>query len=156
LKRRRAPIDKLVFVGAASETLRLTILKAAKEHANEVVFTGYLPDEWLPTFYSAADVFAFPSRYEGFGLPVLEAMACGTPVVAGDAPAVNEIAKGVALLVPPNDWLALANALEQVLTDEDLAEDLHRRGLSLAASFTWERTASLTWQVYRRFVESGA
>jgi alpha-1,3-rhamnosyl/mannosyltransferase len=81
-------------------------------------------------------------------------MACGTPVVAGDAPAVNEIAKGVALLVPPNDWLALANALEQVLTDGDLAEDLRRRGLSLAASFTWERTANLTWQVYRRFVES--
>jgi len=84
----------------------------------------------------------------------LEAMACGTPVVAGDAPAVNEIVKGVALLVPPNDWLALADALEQVLTDEGLAEDLRRKGLTLAASFTWERTASLTWQVYRRFAES--
>jgi glycosyltransferase involved in cell wall biosynthesis len=154
--KRRAPVDRLVFVGAAPEPLRLTILNAAKEQAKGVVFTGYLPDEWLPTFYSAAEVFAFPSRYEGFGLPVLEAMACGIPVVAGDAPAVNEIAKGVALLVPPNDWLALADALERVLTDEGLAEDLCRRGLTLAASFTWERTASLTWQVYRRFVESSA
>ncbi len=154
LKRRRVPVDRLVFVGAAPEPLRLTILSAAREHAKDVVFTGYLPDEWLPTFYSAAEVFAFPSRYEGFGLPVLEAMACGTPVVAGDAPAVNEIVKGVALLVPPNDWLALADAFEQVLTDEGLAEDLRRKGLTLAASFTWERTASLTWQVYRRFAES--
>ena len=149
LKRRRAPVDKLVFVGAASETLRLTILKAAKEHANEVVFTGYLPDEWLPTFYSAADVFAFPSRYEGFGLPVLEAMACGTPVVAGDAPAVNEIVGDAALLVPPNDWRRLAEALERVLTDALLAERLRQKGLSLAASYAWSRTAALTYRVYQ-------
>jgi len=124
-------------------------LSAAREHAKDVVFTGYLPDEWLPTFYSAAEVFAFPSRYEGFGLPVLEAMACGTPVVAGDAPAVNEIAGGAALLVPPNDWRALADAIEQMLTCVSLAERLHQKGLHLAASFSWSRTAILTYRVYQ-------
>ncbi len=153
LQRRRAPVDQLVFVGAAPEPVRCAILKAAGDYAKEVIFTGYLDDEWLPVFYSAADVFAFPSRYEGFGLPVLEAMACGTPVVAGDAPAVNEFARSAAILVPPNDWLSLAEAIERVLVDNELAESLRQKGLRLASNYTWARTASLTWQVYKKVVD---
>ncbi len=77
-------------------------------------------------------------------------MACGTPVVAGDAPAVNEFAHSAVLFVPPTDWLALADALERLLTDSELAADLSQRGQKLAAAFTWERTARLTLAVYER------
>lgn len=149
LRRRSAPVDWLVFVGVATEPLKGKILKAAGEVADRVVFTGYVSDDDLPILYNAADVFAFPSRYEGFGLPVLEAMACGTPVVAGDAPAVNEFAKSAAILIPPNDWRLLAEAIERVLVDKSCAESLRQKGLKLAANYTWARTASLTWRVYR-------
>jgi len=149
LRRRKVPIDWLVFVGVAPETLKRCLCQVAAEAADRLLFTGYVSDEALPLLYNAAEVFAFPSRYEGFGLPVLEAMACGTPVVAGDAPAVNEIVGDAALLVPPNDWRRLAEALERVLTDALLAERLRQKGLSLAASYSWSRTAALTYRVYQ-------
>ncbi len=148
LRRRRVPVDWLVFVGVATEPLKRRILQAAGDAADRVVFTGYVADDALPLLYNAAEAFAFPSRYEGFGLPVLEAMACGTPVVAGDAPAVNEIAGDAALLVPPDDWQALAETLERVLTDGLFAQTLKARALTRAAFFTWERTARLTLRVY--------
>ncbi len=148
----KAPVNWLVFVGACPESVKEIILQTAGDAAKQVVFTGYVPDNDLPVLYSAADVFAFPSRYEGFGLPVLEAMACGTPVVAGDAPAVNEFAKSAAILVPPNDWLSLAEAIKQVLVDGDLAESLRQKGLKLASTYTWARTATLTWQVYQKVI----
>ncbi len=150
LWRRRVAVDWLVFVGAAPEALKQRLRQVACEVADRLIFTGYVPDDDLPLLYSAAEVFAFPSRYEGFGLPVLEAMACGTPVVAGDAPAVNEFAHSAVLFVPPTDWLALADALERLLTDSELAADLSQRGQKLAAAFTWERTARLTLAVYER------
>jgi len=149
---KKLPVDWLVFAGTCPDSVKRLILQVAGNAAERVIFTGYVSDSDLPILYSAADVFAFPSRYEGFGLPVLEAMACGTPVVAGDAPAINEFAKSAAILVSPNDWRSLAEAIERVLTDEDLAELLRQRGLKLAENFTWARTASLTWQVYQKVV----
>lgn len=153
LRCRRVPVDWLVFTGVATDALKRHILQAAGDVADRVVFTGYVADDALPFLYNAATVFAFPSRYEGFGLPVLEAMACGTPVVAGDAPAVNEIAGDAALLVPPNDWRALAEALGWVLTDGALAQTLRERGLTQAALFKWEQTAQLTLRVYERTMQ---
>ncbi len=150
LRRRQALVDWLVFAGVAPEPLKTRILQSAGDAADRVIFTGYLPDEMLPFLYSAAEAFAFPSRYEGFGLPVLEAMACGTPVVAGDAPAVNEFARGAAVLVPPNDWRLLAEALERVLTDNALAEELREQGLNRAAQFSWSRTARETFAIYQQ------
>lgn len=150
LCRRRVPVDWLVFAGAAPENLKHRLLQIAADAADRIIFTGYVPDQDLPFLYAAASVFAFPSRYEGFGLPVLEAMACGTPVVAGDAPAVNEFARPAALLVPPDDWIALADALERVLTDKELTEILRQKGLQLVGNFTWQRTAQLTLNVYKR------
>jgi len=143
-----APVDWLVLTGASSEYMKQLLMKVAGEAANRLVFTGYVSDEMLSILYSAADVFAFPSRYEGFGLPVLEAMACGTPVVAGDAPAVNEFARNAALLVNPNDWREVAEAIERVLTDDELSHRLVRAGLEVANTYTWERTAELTMQAY--------
>lgn len=154
LHRRFVPVDWLVLVGATTEGLKKQILQAAGEASDRIVFTGYVNDDDLPFLYSASDVFAFPSCYEGFGLPVLEAMACGSPVVAGDAPAVNEFARPAAILVPPKDWKSLAEALEQVLVNENLAESLRQKGLKLASHFTWSRTASLTWQVYQKAISN--
>ena len=118
-----------------------------------VHFLGYVADADLPALYNAASVFSFPSLYEGFGLPVLEAMACGTPVVCSDASALPESAGGAALLVDPYDHRALADALGQVLSDQALADELRRRGLARAARFSWDRTAELTLAIYRRVLE---
>ena len=110
-------------------------------------------DDDLSLLYNAADVLAFPSRYEGFGLPVLEAMACGTPVVCSNATSLPEVAGHTALLVPPNDPEALAAALKQVLTDETLYQALREKGLKRAAQFSWEETARKTLAVYEKVAQ---
>jgi glycosyltransferase involved in cell wall biosynthesis len=115
-----------------------------------VRFLGYVPDEDLPALYSGALLLAFPSLYEGFGLPVLEAMACGTPVLTSNVSATAEVADGAALLVDPRSVDALASALGRLLTDDALRADLRRRGLARAAEFSWERTARETLSVYEK------
>jgi len=108
---------------------------------HRVVFTGYVPDEDLPALLSGASLFAFPSLYEGFGMPVLEAMACGVPVVCSDSSSLPEVTGDAALLVPPTDTDALAAAMNRVLTDEGLRRALIARGLERAREFTWSRCA---------------
>lgn len=120
-----------------------------------VHFTGYVPDEDLPALYSAADLFVFPSLYEGFGLPVLEAMACGAPVVCSDTSSLPEVAGDAALLVNPTDVRALAAAIERVLTDEALRASLQARGLERARRFTWEEAARRTLEVYQQVLGKG-
>jgi glycosyltransferase involved in cell wall biosynthesis len=114
-----------------------------------IVRTGRLDDGAIDALYRAADVVAYPSLYEGFGLPVVEAMARGAPVVASTTPAVAETAGGAAMLVDPVDVDAIAVALERVLIDEPLAHDLRAMGLERAASFSWDATARGTLAVYR-------
>ncbi len=121
---------------------------------DRVHWTGYVADADLPALYSAAEVFAFPSRYEGFGLPPLEAMACGTPVVSSSAASLPEVVGDAGLLVPPDDAPALAEALRHVLTEPGLHAELRARGLYRAGEFTWQRTASLTRTVYEAVVSS--
>jgi glycosyltransferase involved in cell wall biosynthesis len=115
-----------------------------------VHFPGYVAAEDQAALYSLADLFAFPSRYEGFGLPVLEAMACGTPVVCSQAGSLPEVAGDAALLIPPDDATALAAALREVLQDGALRQGLRERGLERAHRFTWEETARRTLAVYEQ------
>ncbi len=115
-----------------------------------VVFTDYVPDEDLPALYNCAAVLAFPSRYEGFGLTVLEAMACGTPVVCSNSSSLPEVAGDAALLTPPDDPRALMQALRQVLSEEDLWQRLHVQGPRQAARFSWSSTAQQTLTVYEQ------
>ena len=115
----------------------------------EVVFPGFVPDDDLPALYSAADLFAFPSLYEGFGLPVLEAMACGVPVVTSNTSSLPEVAGEAALLVDPKSVEALVAAMRRVLDDTALQAEMRARGLKRANRFTWEETARRTAEVYR-------
>ena len=111
--------------------------------------TGPLTDADLPALYSAADLFVFPSLYEGFGLPPLEAMACGAPVVCSNAASLPEVVGDAAVTVDPYDVEALAQAMHRVLTDSVVRDDLRAKGLARAAQFTWERTAQETMKVYQ-------
>jgi glycosyltransferase involved in cell wall biosynthesis len=119
--------------------------------AEQVIFPGFIPGDELPDWYAAATAFVFPSRFEGFGLPVLEAMACGTPVVCSRAPGVSEVAGDAALTFPPHDVDALAAALEVVVNQPAARQELAKRGLAQAARFTWRRSAETTLAIYRRF-----
>jgi len=117
-----------------------------------VCFTGYVEDADLPALYSAAEVFVFPSLYEGFGLPPLEAMACGTPVVTSTVSALPEVVGDAALTVDPHDVPGLAAAIERALTDDGLRATLRRRGLTRAGQFTWHRAARETLALYDRIL----
>jgi glycosyltransferase involved in cell wall biosynthesis len=120
---------------------------------DRVRFIGLVTDDELPALYGGAELFAFPSEYEGFGLPVLEAMACGVPVVCGDRSSLPEVAGDAALLCDPDNVAALAHAIEQALTDRDMRAMLQQRGLARAAQFSWEQTAEHTLQVYRALLQ---
>lgn len=115
-----------------------------------VHFTGYIPDSDLPGIYNGADLFVFPSLYEGFGLPVLEAMACGTPVITSNTSSLPEVAGDAALLVDPYNVEEIAAAMRHVLEDSALANDLRERGLEHAKKFSWEKTARQTISVYEK------
>lgn len=118
---------------------------------DRVIFTGYLPDEDLPKIYSCASVFAYPSVYEGFGFPPLEAMACGVPVVTGDRSSLPEIAGDAGICVDPEEPGALADALSGVLKDGGLRKRMVEKGLARAAGYTWEKCAAETYDLYREF-----
>lgn len=122
------------------------------EVGSSVRWIGLIPDEDLPAFYNAAACFVYPSLFEGFGLPVLEAMACGTPVVTSDRAALPELVGDAAMVVDPESVEALAEAMTRVLTDATLAADLGRRGLERSRRFSWRETARRTLEVYREAV----
>jgi glycosyltransferase involved in cell wall biosynthesis len=114
-----------------------------------VHFPGFVDDVDLPVLYSLADLFAFPSFYEGFGLPVLEAMACGTPVVCADNSSLPEIAGDAALLIKAEDTAGLVEAMRRLLADQELRQGLIERGLEQARRFTWDSAAQKLLEVYR-------
>jgi glycosyltransferase involved in cell wall biosynthesis len=128
-----------------SRPLREEIARAGLE--GHVHFTGWVAEEDLPYLLSGAELLVMPSLYEGFGLPALEAMACGTPVVASNAGAVPEVVGDAAILVDPTDVGALAEAIHRVLIDRALWKDLAERGLARAAQFSWRETAKGTLEV---------
>ncbi len=114
-----------------------------------VHFPGFIPADTQALWYNAATVFAYLSTYEGFGLPVLESLACGVPAVTSNGTSLPEAAGGGALLISPNDEEAIAEALSRLLRDEDLRRTLRERGLTHAAQFSWAHTAHRTAQIFR-------
>ena len=115
----------------------------------QVRFLGFAADEHLPAIYTLASCLAYPSFYEGFGLPVLEAMACGTPVVASQSSSLPEVAGPAAILVDPHDADSLVDALDRVLFDDALRAELRAAGRERAQHFTWERAAQELVAAYR-------
>jgi glycosyltransferase involved in cell wall biosynthesis len=148
MKKRGLP-HKLVMVGQAGWHCKPIFAEVERLNlTQDVMFTGYVPFEDLPALYSAAESMAFPSLYEGFGLPVIEAMACGTPVVTSNSSSLAEVGQGAALLVDPLSTEAIADALASIHMDPAVRHDLSGRGICRAEEFTWERSARLTLQVY--------
>jgi glycosyltransferase involved in cell wall biosynthesis len=114
----------------------------------DVRFPGAIDEADKPAVYSAATVFAFPSRYEGFGLPILEAMACGTPVVTSKVTSLPELAGTAAFQVSPDDARNLASAIISLCVDDELRQEMRQAGLVQAARFTWQQTAAETLAAY--------
>lgn len=126
------------------------------QHAAEAVgvedsvrFLGPVPERHVPALYAGATLFVFPSEYEGFGLPVLEAMACGTPVACSNSASLPEVTGDAARLFEPTDVTSIANVLHDLLQDDTLRNELRQRGLHRAADFSWEQTARETLELYR-------
>ncbi|HIQ39262.1 MAG TPA: glycosyltransferase family 1 protein [Methanothermococcus okinawensis] len=114
----------------------------------DVIFTGYVPDEDLPALYNAADLFVYPSLYEGFGLPPLEAMACGTPVITSNTSSLPEVVGDAGIMVDPYDVDGLSKAMYEVLTNDGLREELRKKGLERAKLFSWKKCAEEHLKVY--------
>jgi glycosyltransferase involved in cell wall biosynthesis len=122
----------------------------ALDLSEEVHFVGYVPADQLRWWYSAATLFVYPSLYEGFGLPPLEAMACGTPVITSLASSLPEVVGDAALLIEPSDDKALAATMTKALADADLRENMRAAGLIQAGKFSWQKTAAETVASYRQ------
>jgi len=122
---------------------------------NDVVFTGYVSDEDLPALYNAADLFVYPSIYEGFGLPPLEAMACGTPVITSNTSSLPEVVRDAGIMVDPSDVNGLADAMHEVLTNESLRANMVKKGLEREEMFSWEKCARETLEVYEEVYDKG-
>jgi glycosyltransferase involved in cell wall biosynthesis len=153
LARLGRPGLRLVLVGGkgwAYEAIfeRVTTLGLEQQ----VRFAGYVPDDDLPLWYNAAALLAFPSVYEGFGLPVAQAMACGTPVVAANTSAIPEVAGEAALLFDPQDVGSLARHIANVLDDPQLAATMREAGLAQARHFSWQEAGRRMADVYRRAI----
>jgi glycosyltransferase involved in cell wall biosynthesis len=119
----------------------------------DIEITGYLPDRELRSLYARASIFAFPSLDEGFGMPAIEAMACGIPVLTSNCSALPEVCGEAALLVDPHDTEAIARGLTRLMESESLRDELRRKGLERAARFTWERSVQQTWEIYRELLD---
>jgi len=142
---------KLVLAGSAGYGAGEILARIeSSPRSADIQVMGYVSADALAELYARARIFAFPSLDEGFGMPVLEAMAAGTPVVAANRSAMPEVCGNAALLVDPDEVDAIHGALDRLMRDEALAAELARRGLARADEFTWEKAAERTWNVYQR------
>jgi glycosyltransferase involved in cell wall biosynthesis len=148
--RKTLPQDvKLVVAGGKGWGYEPVFETAEKLDLGDTLqFPGFVPDDELPLWYSAAEIFVYPSLYEGFGLPPLEAMACGTPVIASNSTSLPEVVGDAGILVSPHDDDALRDAILRVAGDQSLREEMSRKGIERAAMFSWVETAIKTIRVY--------
>jgi glycosyltransferase involved in cell wall biosynthesis len=145
---------KLVIVGSLKDDGNT--LKALTERLkidSKVVFTGFVEEDMLPYLYNGAEVFVYPSFYEGFGLPPLEAMSCGTPVITSNVSSIPEVVKDAGILIDPYDTSNLITALGNLINNENLKNELSSKGLAKAAEFSWDRTALQTLSAYKTVYE---
>jgi glycosyltransferase involved in cell wall biosynthesis len=151
LRRRELIRHKLVIVGQ-KDWLYNEVFETIRTHSleDDVVLTGYIPADDLPVFYNAASVVVYPSIFEGFGLPVVEAMACGTPVITSTGSSLEEIAKDAAILVDPYSVSSISAAVEKVVNNVDLQQRLRQAGLARAAQFSYRTMAEQTRAVYQQ------
>ncbi len=153
LERRAVPPEtSLVVAGGKNSLFREIGLSSVPDR---VVFTGYVADEDLPALYSGALAFVYPSLYEGFGLPPLEAMACGTPTITSNSTSIPEVTGDAALLVNPRDTDSIAEGIHAILEDESLREKMSADGVERARSFRWEDSARMVRE-HLRGVARGA
>ncbi|MGA6949802.1 MAG: glycosyltransferase family 1 protein [Candidatus Sulfotelmatobacter sp.] len=152
-KDRAFPDLKLIIIGddvSGNPDLRRTVIRSGVQ--NDVRFLGFVPIEVLRTFYDAAKIFVFPSLYEGFGLPPLEAMAHGTPVVASNVSSLPEVVGNAAVLVHPENVFEIMRALHRVLLDQPLREKMKERSYRQAGKFSWEKSVRRIMDAYREVV----
>lgn len=152
IARKRFGINqKLVLIGGGPDSLTCPIMNLIRTFhlQDEIIFKGYLKNEELNCFYNAADLFLFPTLYEGFGMPVLEAMAVGTPVITSNTSSLPEVAGDASLLVNPYNSNEIAEAIWRVINDNCLREDLIKKGFERIKNFTWRNTAIETLKVYQ-------
>lgn len=142
---------KLVIGGKKGKSYDIYKKKAIDlKIENKVIFPGFIPIEHLPYFYNAAKIFVYPSLYEGFGLPPIEAMACGTPVIASNRTSIPEVLNDAAYLINPEDIDSLCSAITNILENKSLRENLIRKGFLKNNSLTWKNTALKTLECYNK------
>ena len=145
---------ELILVGDVKKQGELHQLVKQKGLESRTRYSGVVSDQQLVCYYQQASVFVFPSLYEGFGLPVLEAMACGCPVVCSQTSSLPEVVGDAALMVDPVDAMAMKNAIERILTDPVLQRRMREAGLQRAKKFSWDHTARQTARLYERVVNA--
>jgi glycosyltransferase involved in cell wall biosynthesis len=146
---------KLVLVGGMGWMYdEIFALVEARGLEDRVLFTGYVPDADLPLWYNAAELMVLPSLHEGFGMPAVEAMACGTPVVAADSSSIPEVTGTAAILFDPASPSQLADRMATVLFDGELSARMRQRGIEQASRFSWQRAGSETVAVYRKVLSA--
>lgn len=145
----QTPIPRLVIAGKRAWLFEETINAAAASPVRDnIVFTGYVPESDLPALYTGARCFVYPSFFEGFGIPLLEAMRCGTPTISSDRTCFPEVVGDASLMIDPFDENSIAEALWAIISDAKLRERLRSRGFVQSSQFDWRHTARLTLDVY--------
>ena len=147
---------KLVIVGKKGwHYAELFTFLEDRQEKKDIIFTGYAQEEDLPYLFNGASLFVYPSFYEGFGIPVLEAMACGVPVITSNISSMPEVVGKAGLLVDPNNHKEISSAMEKALTDVALREKMRTEGLKQEKQFSWEKCAGETLRVYEKVVRGG-
>ena len=146
---------KLIIAGSLrDEGISLKTFVESEGLSDSIVFTGLIEDSFLPTLYNAADAFVYPSLYEGFGLPPLEAMSCKTPVITSNLTSIPEVTSAAAILINPHNIDELSSALVTLLNNDSLKQNLAEKGYKRSQNFTWNNTAEKTFAAFKKVIDT--